>query len=201
MHFLFGMSVVYRPHPLRWTVLMRLRMLKRSVGKGRQVIKQLRVLQYYATERAGYVLYRVLVMFLYWCTWHIGDIWWRMSDYVQPNIFVLAYSPPTRYLWAWLRAHRNVTTVTRLARILGLCVWYLKYVLVWSGLGAVSFTFSSCLILNYSIMCSVVPRALTGFLLQHKVTESGFTYQLNTCISREAISILKLTIILKLIIY
>ena len=47
-------------------MLMRLRMLKLSVGKGRQVIKQLcrRVLQYYATvatERAGYVLYRALV--------------------------------------------------------------------------------------------------------------------------------------------
>ena len=45
---------------------MRLRMLKLSVGKGRQVIKQLcrRVLQYnatVATERAGYVLYRALV--------------------------------------------------------------------------------------------------------------------------------------------
>ena len=42
-------------------------MLKLSVGKGRQVIKQLcsRVLQYYATvatERAGYVLYRAVVM-------------------------------------------------------------------------------------------------------------------------------------------
>ena len=44
-------------------MLMRLRMLKLSVGKGRQVKKQLchRVLQYYATERAGYVLYRALV--------------------------------------------------------------------------------------------------------------------------------------------
>ena len=60
------MLMVYRPHPLYWTMLMRLRMLKFSVGKGRQVIKQLRVLQYYAsatvaTERAGYVLYRTLV--------------------------------------------------------------------------------------------------------------------------------------------
>ena len=43
-------------------------MLKLSVGKGRQIIKQLyrRVLQYYAsatvaTECAGYVLYRALV--------------------------------------------------------------------------------------------------------------------------------------------
>ena len=47
-------------------MLMRLRMLKLSVGNGRQVIKQLccrvRVLQYYATERAGYVLYRALVI-------------------------------------------------------------------------------------------------------------------------------------------
>ena len=49
-------------------MLIRLRMLKLSIGKGRQVIKQLcrRVLQYYATvatelERAGYVLYRALV--------------------------------------------------------------------------------------------------------------------------------------------
>ena len=46
---------------------MRLRMLKLSVGKGRQVMKQLclRMLQYYATvatERAGYVLYRALVV-------------------------------------------------------------------------------------------------------------------------------------------
>ena len=47
-------------------MLMRLRILKLSVGKGCQVMKQLclRVLQYYATvatERAGYVLYRALV--------------------------------------------------------------------------------------------------------------------------------------------
>ena len=49
---------------------MRLRMLKHGVGKGRHVMKQLRVclrvLQYYAivaTERAGYVLYRALVCF------------------------------------------------------------------------------------------------------------------------------------------
>ena len=47
-------------------MLMRLHMLKFSVGNGRQVIKQLccRVLQYYATvasERAGYVLHRALV--------------------------------------------------------------------------------------------------------------------------------------------
>ena len=44
-----------------FSMLMRLRMLKLSVGKGRQVMKQLcfRVLQYYATvatERLGYVL-------------------------------------------------------------------------------------------------------------------------------------------------
>ena len=50
-------------------VLMRLRMLKLSAGKGRQAIKQLyrRVLQYYATvatERAGYVLYRALVVYV-----------------------------------------------------------------------------------------------------------------------------------------
>ena len=48
---------------------MRLRMLKHCVGKGRHIMKQLhvclRVLQYYAivaTERAGYVLYRALVV-------------------------------------------------------------------------------------------------------------------------------------------
>ena len=50
-------------------MLMRLRMLKLSVGKGRQVMKQLccGVLQYYATvatERAGYVLYRALVLYV-----------------------------------------------------------------------------------------------------------------------------------------
>ena len=49
------------------SLLMRLRMLKLCVGKGRQVIEQLcsRVLQYYATVaagRAGYVLYRALVL-------------------------------------------------------------------------------------------------------------------------------------------
>ena len=47
-------------------MLMQLRMLKLSVGKGHQVMKQLcpRVLQYYATvatEHAGHVLYRALV--------------------------------------------------------------------------------------------------------------------------------------------
>ena len=39
-------------------------MLKLRVGKGRQVMKQLclnTALQYVATERAGYVLYRALV--------------------------------------------------------------------------------------------------------------------------------------------
>ena len=47
-------------------------MLKLSVGKGRQVMKQLclRALQYYAatvaTERAGYVLYRALVSVINW---------------------------------------------------------------------------------------------------------------------------------------
>ena len=48
---------------------MRLRMLKHFVGKGRHVMKQLHVclivLQYdaiVATERAGYVLYRALVI-------------------------------------------------------------------------------------------------------------------------------------------
>ena len=48
VYFLFNMPVVYRPHPL-YSMQMRLRMLKLSVGKGRQVIKQLcrRVLQYY----------------------------------------------------------------------------------------------------------------------------------------------------------
>ena len=57
VHYLFSMPVVYRPHPLHGQVLMRLRILKLSVGKGRQVIKQLcdGVLQYYtivATERS-----------------------------------------------------------------------------------------------------------------------------------------------------
>ena len=48
---------------------MRLRMLKHCAGKGRHVMKQLHVclivLQYdaiVATERAGYVLYRALVL-------------------------------------------------------------------------------------------------------------------------------------------
>ena len=54
-------------HSFSMRMLMRLRMLKLSVGKGRQVIKQLcrRVWQYYATvatERTGYVLYRALVL-------------------------------------------------------------------------------------------------------------------------------------------
>ena len=48
-------------------MLVRLHMLKLSVGKGRQIIKQhcSRVLQYYATVatgHAGYVLYRALVI-------------------------------------------------------------------------------------------------------------------------------------------
>ena len=50
---------------------MRLRMLKHCVGKGRHVMKQLHVclivLQYdaiVATERAGYVLYRALVIII-----------------------------------------------------------------------------------------------------------------------------------------
>ena len=37
VHFLFYIPVVYRPHPLCWHVVMRLRMLEVSVGKGRQV--------------------------------------------------------------------------------------------------------------------------------------------------------------------
>ena len=66
VYFLLSMPVVYRPHPPHGQVLMRLRMLKFNVGKGREIIKQLRsrVLQYYftvATERAGYVLFRALV--------------------------------------------------------------------------------------------------------------------------------------------
>ena len=68
VHFLFNMPVVI-DHTHSFSMLMRLRMLKLSVGKGRQVIKQLchRVLQYYAiysgyTEHAGYVLYRALVL-------------------------------------------------------------------------------------------------------------------------------------------
>ena len=67
MHFLFSMPVAYRPHPLYWHVLMRLRMFKLSLGKGHQVIKLL-CMQYYATvatERAGYVFYRALVILLH----------------------------------------------------------------------------------------------------------------------------------------
>ena len=58
------MPVVYRPHPLHWhnMMLMRLRMLKFSVGKGRQIIKQLYASATVATERVGYVLYRALVI-------------------------------------------------------------------------------------------------------------------------------------------
>ena len=45
---------------------MRLRMLKHCVGKGRHVMKQLHVclisVAIVATERAGYVLYRALVL-------------------------------------------------------------------------------------------------------------------------------------------
>ena len=64
-HTYSAFSMVYQPHPLYWHVLMRLRMLKLGVGKGRQVKTQLCsiVLQYYATvatERSGYVLYRAL---------------------------------------------------------------------------------------------------------------------------------------------
>ena len=56
------MPVVYQPHPLHWDV--QLRMLELSVGKGHQVIITA-LLQYYTTvaiERAGYVLYRALVI-------------------------------------------------------------------------------------------------------------------------------------------
>ena len=57
--FLFDMSVVYRPHPLCWHVMMRQSMLEVSVGKGRQVTT-LSAAECYATvlaaERAGYVL-------------------------------------------------------------------------------------------------------------------------------------------------
>ena len=69
VHFLFNMPVVYRLHP-PFSMLMQLRMLKLSVGKGRHVMKQLccGVLQYYAiiivaTERA---LYRALVVIAIW---------------------------------------------------------------------------------------------------------------------------------------
>ena len=37
VHFLFSMPVVYRLHPFHWHVLMRLRMLELSVGKGHQI--------------------------------------------------------------------------------------------------------------------------------------------------------------------
>ena len=68
VHFLFGMPVVYRPHPT-FSMQMRLRMLKHAVGKGRHVMKQLHMYASeccnttVATERAGYVLYRALVMY------------------------------------------------------------------------------------------------------------------------------------------
>ena len=39
--FLFHMPVVYRSHPLCWQVVMRLRMLEVSVGKGRHVTMSL----------------------------------------------------------------------------------------------------------------------------------------------------------------
>ena len=51
------------PTSLAYCMLMSLRMLNFSVGKGRQLMKQL-CLRYYATvaaERAGHVLYRALV--------------------------------------------------------------------------------------------------------------------------------------------
>ena len=65
------MSVVYQAHPLYWHALMRLCMLKLSVGKGHQIIQQhcSRVLQYYTTVATGcvrYVLYRALVIESFW---------------------------------------------------------------------------------------------------------------------------------------
>ena len=74
VHFLFTMPspVVYQPHPLHRQVLIQwLHMLKLSVEKGRQVMKQLSEVEYcnttYATvlvaiEHAGYVLFRALVL-------------------------------------------------------------------------------------------------------------------------------------------
>ena len=54
-------------------MLMRLRMLNLSVGKGRQVMKQLCLRHVHnttvATERTGYVLYRALVM-----AWNMCDL-------------------------------------------------------------------------------------------------------------------------------
>ena len=60
------MPVVFRPHPL-FSMLMRLRMLKLSVGKGRQAIKtampkSVAVLRYSGYRARGYVLYRALVV-------------------------------------------------------------------------------------------------------------------------------------------
>ena len=62
MYFLFSMPVVYWLHPLHRQVLMRLRMLKLSIGKGRQVIKQLCcsiALQW--LQSAWHVFFRALV--------------------------------------------------------------------------------------------------------------------------------------------
>ena len=67
MHFLFSMPVVYRPHPLYWHMLMRLRMLKLCLGKGRQVIKQLcsrsvAILLYRGYRARGVCALRALVV-------------------------------------------------------------------------------------------------------------------------------------------
>ena len=56
VHYLLSMPVVYRPHPLYWhnIILMQLRMLKLSAGKGHQVIKHAALVQ--SMEGAEYVL-------------------------------------------------------------------------------------------------------------------------------------------------
>ena len=71
-----SMCLWFINHTHSFSMLMRLCMLKLSVGKGRQVIKQLCEVNYaaeccstiiyakVATERVGYVLYRALVYFM-----------------------------------------------------------------------------------------------------------------------------------------
>ena len=98
-------------HTHSFSMLMRLRMLKLGVGKGRQAIKQLyrRVLQCYATvatERAGYVLYRALVyssssygcathsISIKYCGYRIGNTYAYMGDvhlWQSHNVHLLRY--------------------------------------------------------------------------------------------------------------
>ena len=102
VHFLFNFPVVYRPHPL-FSMLMQLRMLKLSIGKGRQVIKQLcrRMLQNYgtvATERAGYVLYRALVLR---CA-ESGVIMFYLMKGCQIWLICSPLSRLLLFLWVWM---------------------------------------------------------------------------------------------------